>query len=161
MGDLTMDAATRFSVQDLYTDYARCVDNTKFEAWPDFFTEECLYRIVSRENFDAGLRMSALSLESKAMLKDRVYGMNDTIYHAPYLQRHVVGMPKILSAGDDAIRAEANYVVMRTKLDAFSEVFNTGRYIDTIVREDGRLKFKERICVFDGELVMNSIVYPI
>jgi salicylate 5-hydroxylase small subunit len=156
-----MDADTRFAVQDLYTDYARCVDNTKFEEWPDFFTDECLYRIVSRENYDAGLRMSALALESKAMLKDRVYGMNDTIYHAPYLQRHVIGIPKIHSANDDTIQAEANYVVMRTKLDAFSEVFNTGRYLDTIVREDGRLRFKERICVFDGELVMNSIVYPI
>jgi salicylate 5-hydroxylase small subunit len=156
-----MDATTRFAVQDLYTDYARCVDDTKFEEWPDFFTDQCLYRIVSRENFDAGMRMSALALESRAMLKDRVYGMNDTIYHAPYLQRHVVGCPKILSARDGAIHAEANYVVLRTKLDAFSEVFNTGRYIDTIVSEDGRLKFKERICVFDGELVPNSIVYPI
>ena len=120
-----------------------------------------MYRIVSRENFDAGMRMSALALESKAMLKDRVYGMNETIYHAPYLQRHVVGLPKILSARNGAIHSEANYVVLRTKLDAFSEVFNTGRYVDTIVSEDGRLKFKERICVFDSELVPNSIVYPI
>lgn len=156
-----MDATTRFAVQDLYTDYVRCVDDTQFEDWPEFFTDACMYRIVSRENFDGGMRMSTLALESKAMLKDRVYGMNETIFHAPYLQRHVVGMPKILSARDGAIHAEANYVVLRTKLDAFPEVFNTGRYIDTIVSEGGRLKFKERICVFDSELVANSIVYPI
>jgi len=156
-----MDATIRFAVQDLYTDYVRCVDDTRYEEWPDFFTDECMYRIVSRENFDAGMQMSALALESKAMLKDRVYGMNETIYHAPYLQRHVVGIPKILGAENGAIRAQANYVVLRTKLDAFSEVFNTGRYIDTIVTENGRMKFKERICVFDGELVPNSIVYPI
>jgi len=161
MGTIEMDAATRFAVQDLYADYARCVDDTKFEQWPDFFADECMYRIVSRENFDAGLRMSSLALESKAMLKDRVYGMNETIYHAPYLQRHVVGIPRIHSVDDGLIKAEANYVVLRTKLDAFSEVFNTGRYIDTIVRQNGRLRFKERICVFDGELVPNSIVYPI
>ena len=156
-----MDATTRFAVQDLYTDYVRCVDDTQYHEWPDFFTDECMYRIVSRENFDAGLKMSALALESKAMLKDRVYGMNETIYHAPYMQRHVVGAPRILDSKDGVIRAEANYVVLRTKLDAFSEVFNTGRYIDTIVSEEGRLKFKARICVFDSELVPNSIVYPI
>ena len=156
-----MDATTRFAVQDLYADYVRCVDDTKYEEWPDFFTDECMYRIVSRENFDAGLQTSTLALESKAMLRDRVYGMNDTMYHAPYLQRHVVGMPKIHSADDREIRAEANYVVLRTKLDSFSEVFNTGRYIDTIVKQDGRLRFKSRICVFDSELVPNSIVYPI
>jgi len=156
-----MDTNTRFAVQDLYSDYVRCVDDTKYEEWPDFFTDECIYRIVSRENYDAGLQMSALALEGKAMLKDRVYAMNETMIHAPYLQRHVVGIPKIHSADDGVIRAEANYVVLRTKLDAFSEVFNTGRYLDTIVNEDGRLKFKERICVFDSELVPNSIVYPI
>ena len=156
-----MDATTRLAVQDLYNDYASCVNDTKFENWPDFFTDECRYRIVSRENFDAGSRMSALHLESKAMLLDRVYGMNETIYHAPYLQRHVISAPTIEAASDGVIRARANYVVLRTKLDSFSEVFNTGRYIDTIVTEDGRLKFKERVCVFDGELVPNSIVYPI
>lgn len=161
MATMEVNTTTRFALQDLYTDYARCVDDTKYEEWPDFFTDECMYRIVSRENFDAGLRMSALALESKAMLNDRVYGMNETIFHAPYLQRHVVGIPRILSVTDGVIQSEANYVVLRTKLDAFSEVFNTGRYIDTIVVEDGRLKFKERICVFDGELVPNSIVYPI
>lgn len=156
-----MDANTRFAVQDLYNDYAACVDNTKFEAWPDFFTDECTYRIVSRENYDAGLPMSSLMLESKAMLLDRVYGMNDTIYHAPYLQRHVISAPRIHSVEGGVIRAEANYVVLGTKLDVPTEVFNAGRYLDTIVTENGKLKFKERVCVFDGELVPNSIVYPI
>lgn len=156
-----MDANTRFAVQDLYNDYAACVDNTRFEAWPDFFTDECIYRIVSRENYDVGLPSSSLMLESRAMLLDRVYGMNETIYHAPYLQRHVIGIPRIHSAEGGVIRAEANYVLLGTKLDAPSEVFNTGRYLDTIVTENGKLKFKERVCVFDGELVPNSIVYPI
>ncbi len=156
-----MDATTRFAVQDLYTDYASCVDDTKFEKWAEFFAKQCEYRIVSRENFDAGLPMSALSLEGQAMLKDRIYGMNDTMFHAPYLQRHVVGAPRIISLSDGVINSEANYVVLRTKLDSFSEVFNTGRYIDTIVNEDGRLKFRKRVCVFDGDLVPNSIVYPI
>ncbi|MFC6520976.1 aromatic-ring-hydroxylating dioxygenase subunit beta [Undibacterium arcticum] len=105
--------------------------------------------------------MSALALESKAMLKDRVYGVTQTIFHAPYFQRHIVGIPKIISESDGVIVSEANYLVIRTKLDSFSEVFNAGRYIDTIVRENGRLKFRQRICVFDSELVPNSIIYPI
>lgn len=156
-----MDATTRFAIQDLYADYARCVDDSRYEEWPDFFTEQCLYRTVSRENYNAGLPMSALSLESRAMLKDRVYGMNETIFHAPYYQRHIVGLPRILSEDNGVIVAEANYLVIRTKLDAFSEVFNAGRYIDTIVNDGGRLKFRQRICVFDSDLVPNSIVYPL
>lgn len=156
-----MDAATRFAVQDLYNDYAACVDNTKFAAWPDFFTDQCIYRIVSRENYDAGLPSSSLMLESKAMLLDRVYGMTDTIYHAPYLQRHVISAPRIHSDEHGVIRSEANYVLLGTKLDNPTEVFSVGRYLDTIVSENGKLKFKERVCVFDGDIVPNSIVYPI
>ncbi|MFC3106404.1 aromatic-ring-hydroxylating dioxygenase subunit beta [Undibacterium arcticum] len=156
-----MDTTTRFAIQDLYADYTRCVDDSCYEEWPEFFTDECLYRNVSRENFEAGLPMSALALESKAMLKDRVYGVTQTIFHAPYFQRHIVGIPKIISESDGVIVSEANYLVIRTKLDSFSEVFNAGRYIDTIVRENGRLKFRQRICVFDSELVPNSIIYPI
>ena len=156
-----MNQDIRFAIHDLYADYVRCVDDTRYEEWPDFFTDDCLYRIVSRENYDAGLPMSSLALESKAMLKDRVYGVTRTIFHAPYLQRHIVGLPRITGESSAGISVEANYLVIRTKLDAFSEVFNAGRYIDTVVSEDGRLKFRKRICVFDSELVPNSLVYPI
>lgn len=155
------EVALNLAVQNLYNDYTACVDNTKFEKWPDFFADECRYRIVSRENFDAGSRMSTLFLDSKAMLLDRVYGMNDTILHVPYHQRHVVSPPRLHRIEDDTIHAEANYVVIRSRVDFFSEVFNTGRYLDIIVRQGDALKFKERVCVFDGDLVPNSIIYPL
>jgi len=59
------------------------------------------------------------------------------------------------------VHAEANYLVIRTKSKALSEVFNTGRYIDRIVREADALKFTEKLCVFDSELIPNSIIYPL
>lgn len=151
----------RLAVNDLYAEYVECVDNCRYEAWPDFFTESCRYRIVSRENYDSGLPMSALALEGKAMLKDRVYGITQTIVHAPYYQRHVVGHPRVTAEKDGGLTAQANYIVVRTKHDAFSEVFNAGRYLDSIVTEGGRLKFRQRICIFDSVLVPNSIIYPI
>src|SRR5690606_1205275 len=113
------EVALTLAVQNLYNDYAACVDNTKFEQWPDFFADECRYRIVSRENFDAGSRMPTLSLDSKAMLLDRVYGMNDTILHVPYYQRHVISPPRIHSIEGNIIRSEANYVVIRSRTDFF------------------------------------------
>lgn len=156
-----MDASMRLAVNDLYAEYVECVDNCRYEAWPEFFTESCRYRIVSRENYEAGLPMSALSLEGKAMLKDRVYGVTQTIFHAPYYQRHVVGHPRITDEKEGVLTAQANYIVVRTRHDAFSEVFNAGRYLDSIVTEGGRLKFRQRICIFDSVLVPNSIIYPI
>ena len=59
------------------------------------------------------------------------------------------------------IHSEANYAVFRTKYDQASTVFNVGRYIDTIVPTPEGLKFAERLCVFDSEMIPNSIIYPI
>jgi len=30
-----------------------------------------------------------------------------------------------------------------------------------LVREDGRLKFKEKLCIFDSVLIPASLIYPI
>ena len=59
------------------------------------------------------------------------------------------------------IYSEANYAVFRTKLDGPSTVFNVGRYIDQIVRTPEGLKFAERLCVFDSEMIPNALIYPI
>lgn len=61
----------------------------------------------------------------------------------------------------DRIEAQANYAVFRTKPDELSTVFNVGRYIDAIVRTDDGLKLASRLCVFDSEMIPNSIIYPI
>ncbi len=105
--------------------------------------------------------MCTLALTSQGMLKDRVYGIQETLFHDPYYQRHVVGAPIVRRVVNGRIHSEANYAVFRTKYDQISTVFNVGRYIDTIVQTPGGLKFEERLCVYDSEMVPNSIIYPI
>jgi len=156
-----MDATLRFEIDDLYSAYVACIDEGRFADWPEFFTEECVYRVVPRENFDRGLPLSTLAFESKGMLKDRVYGVTQTLFHAPYYQRHIFGRPQLLEHRDGVIRTQVNYLVLRTRQNDPTELFNTGRYIDTIVREKGQLKFREKLCVFDSELISNSIIYPL
>ncbi len=155
------DMQTWFDIQQLYADYASAVDSGQWDLWPEFFTEQCVYKLQPRENFERGFPLCTLSFTSKGMLKDRVYGITETIYHDPYYQRHVVGAPIVRKVEDGRIYAEANYAVFRTKLDKESTVFNVGRYIDTIVQTPEGLKFAERICVYDSEMIPNSIIYPI
>jgi len=156
-----LDFETYQRVLALYADYASVVDNNEWDKWPEFFTDACTYKIQPRENFDRGFPLATLSFESKGMLKDRVYGMTETIFHDPYYQRHVVGVPRILRVEDGRIEAQANYAVFRTKPDELTTVFNTGRYLDTIRSTQDGLKFESRICVFDSEMIANSIIYPI
>ena len=60
-----------------------------------------------------------------------------------------------------AIRVRANYLVIRTKAGSLSEVYNAGRYIDHIVDDRGTLRFREKLCIFDSELIPNSLIYPL
>ncbi|PIT72135.1 aromatic-ring-hydroxylating dioxygenase subunit beta [Limnohabitans sp. G3-2] len=152
---------THMALTRLYADYALAVDSGQWDLWPEFFTEQCVYKLIPRENHERGFPLCTLSFTSKGMLKDRVYGIQETLYHDPYYQRHVVGAPVVRQVEGDRIQSEANYAVFRTKLDKASTVFNVGRYIDTIVPTPEGLKFAERLCVYDSEMIPNAIIYPI
>ena len=156
-----VDMPTWFGIQQLYADYASAVDSGQWDLWPEFFTENCVYKLQPRENHERGFPLCTLLFTSKGMLKDRVYGIQETLYHDPYYQRHVVGAPVVRKVEDERIFSEANYAVFRTKLDKESTVFNVGRYIDTLVQTPQGLKFQERLCVYDSEMIPNSIIYPI
>ncbi len=156
-----VDLQTWFGIQQLYADYACAVDSGQWDLWPEFFTEQCVYKLQPRENYERGFPLATLSLTSKGMLKDRVYGISETIFHDPYYQRHVVGAPIVRKVEAGRIYSEANYAVFRTKLDKESTVFNVGRYLDIIVQTPEGLKFAERLCIYDSEMIPNSVIYPI
>lgn len=157
-----MLAAERFQqLLTLYADYAAVLDAAQWERWPEFFTADCRYRIQPRENFDQGLPLCTMAFESQGMLRDRVYGISHTLFHEPYYQRHVIGVPRVLRADEAVIEAECNYAVFRTKPSQPSEVFNVGRTLDTVrITADG-LRFEDRLVIFDSELIANSLIYPL
>ena len=158
---VAIDFETYHALVQLYADYAYAVDSGDWSLWPDFFVDDCSYRLVPRENHERGFPLATLAFESKGMLRDRVYGIKETLFHDPYYQRHVVGAPLVRAASDGRIESEANYAVFRTKLNELSTVFNVGRYIDVVVRTAEGLKFKSRTVVYDSEMIPNSIIYPI
>ncbi|MGQ3117448.1 MAG: aromatic-ring-hydroxylating dioxygenase subunit beta [Hydrogenophaga sp.] len=145
--------------------YAASLDERRFSEWPECFVEDARYKVQARENFDRKLPLALIALESQGMMRDRIYGTSQTIYHGPYYTRHVVSPARVTHAGagtaDDPIRAEANYAVFRTKPGGVSEVYQVGRYIDDFVQTDAGLKLKSRLCVYDSEMVLNSLIYPV
>jgi salicylate 5-hydroxylase small subunit len=72
-----------------------------------------------------------------------------------------VSPAQILGHHDGRMRAQANYAVFRTRPGDASEVYNVGRYIDEIERTPAGLKLASRLCVYDSEMVLNSLIYPI
>jgi salicylate 5-hydroxylase small subunit len=138
------------------------LDARRYDEWIELFVDDCVYRVVARENDDRGLPLATLGFESKGMLQDRIYGITQTLFHEPYYQRHLVSSFCFVGEPDGTIAVEANYLVVQTKAGEFSRVFSTGRYRDRIVRAaDGTLRFKEKVAVFDSELIANSLIYPL
>lgn len=157
-----VDFDTWQALQQLYSDYASAVDSGDWDLWPTFFTSDCVYKLQPRENHERGFPLSTLAFDSQAMLRDRVYGIKETLFHDPYYQRHVVGAPVVRQIDEQGrLHCEANYAVFRTKLDGASSVFNVGRYLDIVAQTPDGLKFAQRLCVYDSEMIPNSIIYPI
>jgi salicylate 5-hydroxylase small subunit len=151
----------QLEIDQLNAAYAAALDERRFDDWPRFFLEDGRYTVQARENFDRKLPLALIALESQGMMKDRVYGITQTIYHGPYYTRHVLSPAQLLDEEGGRIRAQAHYAVFRTRPGDASEVYNVGRYIDEIVRTPDGLKFASRTCVYDSEMVLNSLIYPI
>ena len=156
-----IDPALRDEIDALYADYADALDDNRLERWPDFFVEDCLYKVVPRENWDRGLPIALMLCESRGMLRDRVTAVRNTAVYAPRTFRHLIGQFRIKAETPERLRVSANYVVFQTLVDDLTRIQNAGKYVDLVVRTPEGLRFKEKICVFDSVLVPNSLIYPI
>jgi 3-phenylpropionate/cinnamic acid dioxygenase small subunit len=151
----------RDEIEALYADYAEALDDNELERWPDFFVEDCLYKLVPRENWERKLPIALMLCESKGMLRDRVNAVRNTALYAPRTFRHLIGQFRIEAETPERMRVRANYVVFQTLVDDLTRIQNAGKYIDLIVRTPEGLRFREKICVFDSVLVPNSLIYPV
>jgi 3-phenylpropionate/cinnamic acid dioxygenase small subunit len=62
---------------------------------------------------------------------------------------------------DAVLEVRANYLAVETLQDELTRIFNAGQYRDKLVVEGGKLKFREKVCIFDSLLVPNSLIYPL
>lgn len=151
---------SRDDVRDLYDRYYATLDAVKLEQWPQFFSAECRYRIIPRENYEAGYRLATVGAESRGMLMDRVTGLLRTQVFAPRYYRRFPGPLHIVEEADGYIAVEHNLLIVQTLIDKQSEIVLCGRCFDRITFEEGRLLIKNRDIVFDSEMIPNSLIYP-
>ena len=154
------EVVQRLELDALYADYAHCLDNDELEAWPEFFVEDCRYRITSAENFDAGLPIGIVYATSKAMLVDRVMALRKANIYEPQRYRHLVGAIKIGAEDAGALSVVANMMVVRTMQDGAMSLFAAGRYIDRVVHRDGAWKFADRDVVLDSRQIDTLLAIP-
>ena len=135
----------------LHAEYARAIDDGNFEAWPEFFHEDCLYTLTSADNHAQGMEAGVIYADSRNMLRDRVSALRVANIYERQRYRHIVGLPLVLEMEGATVRTEASFIVVRIMRDGKMDVFATGRYLDRIKADrDGNLRFAERIVVCDS-----------
>ena len=161
MSKVKIDPVLRFEIEDLYAKYADVLDMMELERWPELFTENAFYDVIPRENYDRDLPLAIMRCESRAMMEDRVRAIRETLMFEPRYIRHLISSSRIKLGADGEIGVTANYLILETLSDEMTKILNAGRYVDTLVREDGVLRFKEKRCVYDSTIVPNSLIYPV
>jgi 3-phenylpropionate/cinnamic acid dioxygenase small subunit len=153
--------AKRIELQDLYIAYATCLDTDALEGWPEFFTEDCAYRVTSAENYEAGMPLGLIYATSQDMLKDRVDALREANIYEPQRYRHVISGVAIDRDDGDSIEASANFLVIRTMQDGEMTLFAAGRYLDRIVRDTAGWKFARKIVVLDSRRIDTLLAIPL
>ena len=152
--------AVRARVESLLADYAHCIDDDRLKQWPDFFTEACNYRVVTRENYDRGLPLSLIYCDTRGMLADRISALRTANIYEPHVYCHITGAARVWEE-NEGFRARSNFIIARTMATGETTIFACGRYLDHIVEEAGALKFRERIAVLDSRQIDTLLVIPV
>jgi len=151
----------RLELEALYTDYVHCLDADELERWPDFFTEDCFYRITSAENYEAGMPLGMIHATSRNMLKDRVSALREANIYEPQRYRHLVSSIKIVEDREDTLDLTANFLVVRTMQEGDMTIFAAGRYLDQIRRQGGAWRFARKTVVLDSRQIDTLLAIPI
>ena len=142
--------------------YARSLDDGNFEAWPEFFLEDGLYKLTSADNHAQGMEAGVIYADSRNMLRDRISALRVANIYERHRYRHIVGLPLVMGTEGGAARTEASFLVVRIMRDGTMDLFATGRYLDLVEADaQGALRFRERIAVCDSNRFDTLVAIPL
>jgi anthranilate 1,2-dioxygenase small subunit len=157
MDDMTL----WFQLHVLQDRYINTLDNDRLEAWPTLFTEDCLYEIVPKENADMGLPIGIIYCNNQKMLRDRVVSLRNANIFEEHSYRHMTSGLCVVAQKDGVIETESNYVVIQTRTNGESNVYQAGKYYDKVVRTDAGLRYQSKRVIYDTSRVQTLLATPI
>jgi anthranilate 1,2-dioxygenase small subunit len=158
---MTDDMMVRLQVQALLDAYVSAIDDDRLEEWPTFFTEDCLYEIIPKENADADLPVGVMRCENRRMISDRVTSLRHANIFAPATYRHFLSGLVVTRAEKDEIEFTCNYLVINSNQLGQSFVYQTGCYHDRIVWAGDCWLFARKRAIFDTSRVQTLLAIPV
>jgi anthranilate 1,2-dioxygenase small subunit len=141
--------------------YAYTIDEGPLSDWPKFFTDPCLYRITTRVNEERKMPLSIMLCDNQAMLYDRVEAVEKANIFEPHFYRHILSDSRVLSSQDATLVLETSFICVRSMLDGRMDLFTAGKYVDHVVKHDGRCLFKSKTVVLDHSRIDTLIAIPL
>lgn len=154
------DEAAR-QVERLQLDYVHRIDDGPLATWPDLFTDTCLYRVTSRENWEAGHDLGVIRGESIGMLRDRVTATQNAAVYAPRTIRHILSGTLVDRIDRAGIHCRTNVAIYQTSADGDTLLLMAAVYHDIVVDDGGALKFREKNLVYDTLRLPDSVICPL
>jgi anthranilate 1,2-dioxygenase small subunit len=150
-----------FELHMLQNQYISNLDNDRLEAWPTLFTEDCTYEIVPKENADMGLPIGIIHCTNQRMLRDRVVSLRNANIYEDHTYRHMTSGLVVTGEKDGVIETESSYVVVQTRSNGESDVYQAGKYYDCVVRTPEGLRYRSKRVVYDTSRVQTLLATPI
>jgi anthranilate 1,2-dioxygenase small subunit len=158
---LTDEMIVRSRVESFMAAYVNTIDADHLEQWPDFFSEDAVYKVCTRENYDRGLPLSVMSCNGRGMLRDRISALRTANVYEPHVYCHLIGPVHILEASRGYARTDSNFQVVRTMVDGSMSIYACGRSLDTFSIGEKELKLSERTVILDSRQIDTLLVIPL
>lgn len=149
-------AALRSELEDFYAQFAEAIDQKRPNDWLSFFTDEGVNAAGTHNNIST-TGMWWYTDRGLVDLRERAAYTNGYHWHNPAKTLHVITNIRGHEREDGAIDASAYVVMFVADRSQESQLHVCGRYEDILVRQGGRLLFREHRVVLDAETVPQNM----
>src|SRR5712691_9339208 len=112
---------TRTTIEDFLYEEAALLDEWRLQEWLDLLTEDATYEVPSTDTPDGDSRTSlfiiADNIERIRSRVNQLLGKAAWAENPPSRTRRLISNVRILTADGDTIRATANFIVYRMRVD--------------------------------------------
>jgi p-cumate 2,3-dioxygenase beta subunit len=142
-------------VEDFLFDEADLLDSWRLEEWFALFTEDCRYLVPPGDlPPDASPESTLFYIaDNHVLLRERVRRLAKRNAHAEYPHsktRHLISNVRILPASNEnEIAVRCAFLTHRSRAGIIDTFIGTVRY--RLVRQDGKLRIREKRCRLDND----------
>lgn len=141
--------------------YVREIDDGDCTKWPDFFVDDCFYKVTSADNHAQNMEAGLIWLDSKDMLRDRILSLLEANVYERHAYRHLLGQPFVGEPESDEVDSETAFMVARITREGPTDLFATGRYVDRYRIVDDEAKLVSRVVVLDSNHIDTLLGFPL